>query len=48
MKTAQKYSPLWRAAFAHLGRYQGVAVQKYSFLPECLANERMQLVKYSG
>jgi hypothetical protein len=47
-KMAQKYSPLGRAAFAHLRRYQELAVPKYSCAPECLANERMQLVKYAG
>jgi hypothetical protein len=47
-KTAQKYSPVRRAAFAHLRRYQELAVPKYGYAPECLANERMQLVKYAG
>jgi hypothetical protein len=48
MKKAKKHSPFGRAAFVHLLRYHGLAVPKYSFAPECLANERMQLVKYAG
>jgi len=28
--------------------YQGFAVANYSFTPECLANERIRLVKNSG
>ena len=47
-RSAKKHSPFGRVAFAHLLRYQGLAVPKYSFAPECLANERMQLVKYAG
>jgi hypothetical protein len=47
-KNSAKNSPLGRAAFAHLPRYQELAVPKYSCAPECLANERMQLVKYAG
>ena len=43
MKRAKKHSPFRRAAFAHLLRYQGLAVPKYSCAPECLANERMRL-----
>ncbi len=33
---------------AHLLRYQGFAVPKYSCTPECLVNERLDLVKYPG
>ena len=35
INNAEKYSPFGRAAFAHLLRYQGLAVPKYSCAPEC-------------
>jgi len=33
---------------AHLLRYQGLAVGRYGFALECLANERLAHVKYQG
>jgi hypothetical protein len=35
IKKVKKYFPFGRVAFAHLLRYQGLAVPKVSFAPEC-------------
>jgi hypothetical protein len=42
------FSPCRRTRFAHLLRYQRLAVLQYSFTSECLANERIEFVKYPG
>ena len=42
------FSPCGRARIVHLLRYQRFAVLQYSFTFECLANGRIELVKYPG
>jgi len=45
---SQKFSPYGRIRNTHFQRYQGLAVAYYGCALECLVNERLANVKFSG